>query len=417
MAILFIDLDRFKTINDTLGHDAGDRLLQEVSARLKGCARSSDTIARLGGDEFTVIMEAFPDSQTVVNVAERILQTLAQPVCLQMRDYYVTCSIGIALYPNDGQDAQTLLKNADVAMYRAKEMGKNNYQFFAKDMNAAAFEHLLMENSLRQALERGEFEIHYQAQVELEQNRIIGLEALVRWQHPEHGLISPTRFIPMAEENGLIVPLGEWVLEQACLQARLWQDLGFPPIRMAVNLSPRQFQPHSLIKAVRRALDRSGLAPQWLELEITEGMIMRNAEEAIHIMSELKQMGVQLAIDDFGTGYSSLYNLKRFPIHNLKIDRSFIEGLPKDGDDAAIAEVIIAMAKKLGLKVIAEGVENNAQLAFLREQGCDLVQGFMFSKPLPGGEVEQLFRNLGIYQDEYQAALPLSVQPNYTEVI
>lgn len=417
LAILFIDLDRFKTINDTLGHDAGDRLLQEVSARLKGCARSSDTIARLGGDEFTVIMEAFPDSQTVVNVAERILQTLAQPVCLQMRDYYVTCSIGIALYPNDGQDAQTLLKNADVAMYRAKEMGKNNYQFFAKDMNAAAFEHLLMENSLRQALERGEFEIHYQAQVELEQNRIIGLEALVRWQHPEHGLISPTRFIPMAEENGLIVPLGEWVLEQACLQARLWQDLGFPPIRMAVNLSPRQFQPHSLIKAVRRALDRSGLAPQWLELEITEGMIMRNAEEAIHIMSELKQMGVQLAIDDFGTGYSSLYNLKRFPIHNLKIDRSFIEGLPKDGDDAAIAEVIIAMAKKLGLKVIAEGVENNAQLAFLREQGCDLVQGFMFSKPLPGGEVEQLFRNLGIYQDEYQAALPLAVQPNYTEVV
>jgi diguanylate cyclase (GGDEF)-like protein/PAS domain S-box-containing protein len=417
LAVLFIDLDRFKTINDTLGHDAGDRLLQEVSARLKGCARSSDTIARLGGDEFTVIMEAFPDSQTVVHVAERILAALSQPVSLQMRDYYVTCSIGIALYPNDGQDAQTLLKNADVAMYRAKELGKNNYQFFSKEMNAAAFEHLLMENSLRQALDKGEFEIHYQAQVELEQNRIIGLEALVRWQHPEHGLISPTRFIPLAEENGLIVPLGEWVLEQACLQARLWQNLGFPPIRMAVNLSPRQFQPHSLIKAVRRALDRSGLDPQWLELEITEGMIMRNSEEAIQIMSELKKMGVQLAIDDFGTGYSSLYNLKRFPIHNLKIDRTFIEGLPKDGDDAAIAEVIIAMAKKLGLKVIAEGVENNAQLAFLREQGCDLVQGFMFSKPLPGNEIEQLFRNLGIYQDEYQAALPLSVQADYTEVV
>jgi predicted signal transduction protein with EAL and GGDEF domain len=236
-------------------------------------------------------MEAFPDSQTVVNVAERILAVLSQPVSLQMRDYYVTCSIGIALYPNDGQDAQTLLKNADVAMYRAKELGKNDYQFFSKEMNAAAFEHLLMENSLRQALDKGEFEIHYQAQVELQQNRIIGLEALVRWRHPEHGLISPTRFIPLAEENGLIVPLGEWVLEQACLQARIWQNLGFPPIRMAVNLSPRQFQPHGLIKAVRRALDRSGLDPQWLELEITEGMIMRNAEEAIQIMSELKKMG------------------------------------------------------------------------------------------------------------------------------
>ncbi|MFO1379027.1 MAG: PAS domain S-box protein [Chitinivorax sp.] len=417
LAVLFIDLDRFKTINDTLGHDAGDKLLQEVSARLRACARSSDTIARLGGDEFTVIMEGIGDATVITGVAERILAALAQPVLLQAREYYVTCSIGIATYPGDGADAQALLKNADVAMYRAKDLGKNNYQFFAKDMSAAAFEHLLMENSLRQALERSEFELHYQAQVELEQNRIIGLEALVRWNHPEHGLISPTRFIPLAEENGMIVPLGEWVLEQACCQARRWQQLGFPPVRVAVNLSPRQFQPHSLVRAVRQALESSGLDPQWLELEITEGMIMRNAEEAIQIMSELKQMGVQLAIDDFGTGYSSLYNLKRFPIHNLKIDRSFVEGLPKDGDDAAIAEVIIAMAKKLGLRVIAEGVENSDQLAFLRDQGCDLVQGFMFSKPLPECEVEALFHDLGIHQDEYQAALPLAVRPNHVETV
>ena len=417
VAVLFIDLDRFKTINDTLGHAAGDSLLQEVASRLRGCARSGDLIARLGGDEFTLVMEGLSDTGMVDIVAGRILQTLAEPVRLHERDYYITCSIGTALFPDDGLDAPSLLKNADVAMYRAKENGKNTCQYFARHMGETAYEHLLIGNSLRQAIERAEFELHYQAQVELEQNRIIGLEALLRWRHPEQGLISPERFIPLAEENGLIVPLGEWVMLHACRQARKWQEAGFPPVRMAVNLSPRQFQPQSLVSAVRHALESSGLDPQWLELEITEGMIMRNAEEAIGIMTELKQMGVQLAIDDFGTGYSSLYNLKRFPIHNLKIDRTFVEGLPKDGDDAAIAEVIIAMAKKLGLRVIAEGVENQAQLTFLREQGCDLVQGFMFSKPLPDSAVEQLFHELGIYQDHHQGALPLAARPAHLEPV
>mgnify|MGYP000892863459 CR=1 FL=1 len=337
------------------------------------------------------IMEGIGDATVITGVAERILAALAQPVLLQAREYYVTCSIGIATYPGDGADAQALLKNADVAMYRAKDLGKNNYQFFAKDMSAAAFEHLLMENSLRQALERSEFELHYQAQVELEQNRIIGLEALVRWNHPEHGLISPTRFIPLAEENGMIVPLGEWVLEQACCQARRWQQLGFPPVRVAVNLSPRQFQPHSLVRAVRQALESSGLDPQWLELEITEGMIMRNAEEAIQIMSELKQMGVQLAIDDFGTGYSSLYNLKRFPIHNLKIDRSFVNDIHDDMNDAAITKTIIGLAHSMQLRVVAEGVETEHQAEWLRQRGCDQAQGFLYAKPMSPKQFESHF--------------------------
>ncbi|WP_137936336.1 PAS domain S-box protein [Chitinivorax sp. B] len=415
LAVLFIDLDRFKTINDTLGHQAGDLLLQEVALRLKRCVKEWDLIARLGGDEFTIVMESITDVQHVAGVAERLLHALGQPFVLEGQELFVTASIGIAMGAEDGNDAATLLKNADIAMYRAKELGKNTYQFFASEMNALALEHLVMENSLRYALERGEFELHYQAQVELLQHRIIGMEALIRWRHPELGLVAPVRFIPLAEENGLIVPIGEWVLLTACRQAKKWQDTGYPPIRMAVNLSPRQFRPFSLVQSVRNALAQSGLEPHWLELEITESMIMHDAEEAIEIMSELKAMGVQLSIDDFGTGYSSLNNLKHFPIHNLKIDGSFIAGVPRDGEDTAITEVIIAMAKRLGLSVVAEGVERMEQLVFLRENGCDLVQGFMFSEPKPSEEIDLLFTALGIYQDQRHNDHPPDLKPKSLE--
>ncbi|MEW9900007.1 PAS domain S-box protein [Chitinivorax sp. PXF-14] len=417
LAVLFIDLDRFKNINDTLGHHSGDKLLQAVAKRLQGCVKEYDLIARLGGDEFTVVLENVPDAQHVAAIAERILHALGQPFVLEAQELFVTASIGISMFPSDGQDALSLLKNADIAMYRSKELGKNTYQFFASEMNALAFEHLVMENSLRYALERGEFELHYQAQVELLQHRIIGMEALLRWRHPELGLVSPDRFIPLAEESGMIVPIGEWVLTTACRQAKAWQDAGYPPLRMAINLSARQFRPEHLVRVVRQALNDSGLEPNWLELEITESMIMRNAEEAVQIMVELKEMGVQLSIDDFGTGYSSLNNLKHFPIHNLKIDGSFVEGIPTDADDMAITEVIISMAKKLGLKVIAEGVERADQLEFLREHGCDLVQGYMFSRPKPAADVELLFSALGIYQEQSQNVLPLVVKPQSLEIV
>nr|WP_281397233.1 PAS domain S-box protein [Chitinivorax tropicus] len=415
LAVLFIDLDRFKTINDTLGHHAGDQLLKEVAVRLKRCVKEWDLIARLGGDEFTVVMENITDVQHVAGVAERLLHTLGQPFMLEQQELFITASIGIAMAPIDGSDAASLLKNADIAMYRAKELGKNTYQFFASEMNALAMEHLVMESSLRYALERREFELHYQVQVELLQHRIIGMEALVRWRHPELGLVAPARFIPLAEENGFIVPIGEWVLLTACQQAKRWQEAGYPPVRMAVNLSPRQFRPFSLVQSVRNALALSGLAPEWLELEITESMIMRDAEEAIEIMSELKAMGVQLSIDDFGTGYSSLNNLKHFPIHNLKIDGSFIAGVPGDGEDTAITEVIITMAKRLGLSVVAEGVERMEQLLFLRENGCDLVQGFMFSEPRPAEEIELLFTALGIYQVHRHNVHPPDLKPTSLE--
>jgi diguanylate cyclase (GGDEF)-like protein/PAS domain S-box-containing protein len=386
LAVLFIDLDRFKLINDTLGHDAGDLLLKDAAGRLRGCLRESDTVARLGGDEFVVLLTEFSQNRDVVGVAKKILETMASPFLLGGHECHITASIGISSFPGDSKDYQTLLKNADIAMYRAKEQGKNNFQFYSAQMNVDSFDRLALESSLRRALERNEFLLHYQPKVDIDSGNITGMEALVRWQHPDMGMVSPAQFIPLAEETGLIVPLGEWVLKSACTQNREWQKLGFPRMRVAVNLSPRQFRQKHLVREVARILSETGLDAGSLELEITESMVMHNPEQAAKVLTELRTMGIYLSIDDFGTGYSSLAYLKRFPINCIKIDRSFIQDLPHDADNAAITRAIIAIADSLKLNVIAEGVENEEQMDFLREHKCTEIQGYYFSRPLPPQE-------------------------------
>ncbi len=409
LAILFIDLDRFKNINDTLGHDAGDRVLKEVAERLRGCLRESDTVGRLGGDEFVVLIEELSQPVQVAavaqkilaamaipfvaSVAQKILVAVAIPFILDAQEYHITASIGISTYPADSEDMQSLLKNADISMYRAKEQGKNNYQFYSSQMNVHTLERLALESNLRRALERNEFLLHYQPRVDIGSGRITGMEALVRWQQPAKMLIPPAQFIPLAEETGLIVPIGEWVLKTACAQNKSWQDQGLPPLRMAVNLSARQFAHEKLLQDVARVLNETGLDPATLEFEITESMVMRNPEHAVKLLNALKAMGIHLSIDDFGTGYSSLSYLKRFPIDSVKIDRSFIRDIPGDADDAAITQAIIAMAHSLRLKVIAEGVETTEQLRFLRDHGCDEMQGYYFSKPLPESEFLRLLQD------------------------
>jgi diguanylate cyclase (GGDEF)-like protein/PAS domain S-box-containing protein len=383
LAVLFIDLDRFKIINDTLGHDAGDRVLQEVAERLRGSLRDSDTVGRLGGDEFVVLIEELPDPIHVASVAQKILAAVAAPYVIESQEFHVTASIGISTYPEDSEDLPTLLKNADISMYRAKEQGKNNYQFYSSQMNVHSLEHLTLESSLRRALERDEFLLHYQPKIDIDSGRITGLEALIRWQQPGKSLIPPGQFIPLAEETGLIVPIGEWVLRTACARYKLWQAQGLPPLRIAVNLSPRQFAHANLLQDVARILNQTGMDPTCLEFEITESMVMHKPEQAVKLLNELKRMGIHLSIDDFGTGYSSLNYLKRFPIDSVKIDRSFISDIPGDADDAAITRAIISMAHSLRLKVIAEGVETAEQLSFLREHGCDEMQGYYYSAPLP----------------------------------
>jgi len=391
-AVMFLDLDRFKVVNDTVGHAVGDSLLQSVAERLKGLVREGDTVARVGGDEFTVLLPEVGQVEDAVEVADRILETLRQPWRLNGHEFHITTSIGIAMCPGDGDDAESLLRNADTAMYRAKDRGRDNYKLYAPAMNSRIAERLALENSLRHALERGEFVVHYQPQVNIEAGRIVGVEALVRWQHPERGLVSPLEFIPVAEETGLIVPLGAWVLRTACAQNRAWQDAGLPPMRMAVNLSARQFQRHDLLETVAAALEETGLSPQYLQLEITEGVAMQDVDVTLAILRELREAGVQIAIDDFGTGHSSLSYLKRFPIDVVKIDQSFVQDLTVDPNDAAIASTIIVMAHALNLKVIAEGVETAEQLAFLRERDCDEMQGFLFSRPAPAAELDQMLR-------------------------
>ncbi|MBI3144566.1 MAG: EAL domain-containing protein [Pseudogulbenkiania sp.] len=387
VAVMFLDLDRFKLINDSFGHQTGDELLRETANRLEQVVGSRGEIARLGGDEFTLLVSHFASQATLSALAEDILAVLAQPLRLEGQELIVTGSLGISVYPCDGSDARTLLKNADVAMYRAKEAGKNTYQFFAAEMNAQAVERLQLENGLRQALERGEFELHFQPILAAATRRLEALEVLLRWRHPELGLVPPGRFIPLAEETGLIRPIGDWVIRQACRQLADWDCQGLHVPRLAINLSARQFEQQSLIVQVAGALAEAGIAAGRLELEMTESMVMQNPTEAVSLLRELKALGVRLSIDDFGTGYSSLSYLKRFPLDTLKIDRSFIEGLPADGDSAAIAEAILALARKLSFSVVAEGVETEAQAAFLTAKGCQLLQGYLFSRPLPAAEL------------------------------
>ena len=383
LAVIFIDLDRFKLINDSFGHQSGDELLRVIAIRLINSVGRRGMLARLGGDEFTLLVSDYAGTNGLSEIAEELLTVLSRPLRLEEHEVFVTGSIGISLYPNDGTDARTLLKNADVAMYRAKDSGKNTYQFFASEMNAQTVERLMLESGMRQALERNEFELHFQPQVRTGSRDLIGVEVLLRWRHPQLGLVSPGRFIPLAEETGLIKPIGNWVLAEACRQLTAWDREGIPVPRVAVNLSARQFEQQDLIAIVAGALERSGLAADRLELEITESMIMQNPVETVQILNELKRLGVQLAIDDFGTGYSSLSILKRFPLDSLKIDRSFIDGLPQDLDSAAITEAVLAMSRKLGFAVVAEGVEQEAQAQFLEGIGCDALQGYHFGKPMP----------------------------------
>src|SRR3989475_259193 len=391
-AVLFIDLDRFKNINDTLGHEAGDRLLQEMGARLTQTVRASDVVARLGGDEFVVLVQEVSEARQVEAVARKVLSTLVKPMVIQKQECRVTASIGICMFPAEAQDEHALMKNADIAMYRAKEDGKNNYKFYSEEMNVHSFERLALETSLRRGLERSEFVLHYQAKLDLHTGKINGVEAMGRGQHPDLGMVPPIQFIPLAEETGLIVPLGKWVLHTACAQSVAWLREGLPPLHMAVNLSARQFADEDLVKDIAAALETTGLQPELLELELTESMVIQNTERAGRVLAEIKKMGVRLAIDDFGVGYSSLTHLKRFPIDTLKVDRSFIRDLPQNAEDKALTEAIIAMGKSLNLTVVAEGVETQEQQTFLRDRACDEMQGFFFSKPIPSGEFAELLR-------------------------
>ena len=382
VALLFLDLDRFKDINDSLGHSVGDLLIQEVAERLKTWGRKQDTVARVGGDEFLIVLTELKDITDAAVAAERLLDGIIAEYSIQGHALNITCSVGISIFPEHGTDPETLMKNADAAMYSAKESGRNNFRFFTDEMNAQAVERLTLENPLRQALAKDEFFLMYQPQMELATGTITGMEALLRWQHPDLGLVPPDKFIGIAENSGLIVPIGEWVLRTACSQARKWQNEGLPPVTVAVNVSAVQFRQEGFCELIGRVLRETGLAPQYLELELTESVLLSNAEVMLPVVQKLKAMGLTLAIDDFGTGYSSFSYLRQFPVSKFKIDRSFIRDVAVNPDDAAITAAIISMAKSLRLKVIAEGVENEAQVSFLRAHQCDEIQGYYFSKPL-----------------------------------
>ncbi|WP_168798489.1 EAL domain-containing protein [Herbaspirillum sp. ST 5-3] len=392
VAVMMIDLDRFKNINDSLGHDVGDQVIVECGRRLNLNTRRGDTVARLGGDEFVVILADVGHEEDIARLAQQTLLSLAEPVVVMGQELYTSGSIGISLYPKDGSDGPALLQNADMAMYQAKERGGNSFQFYAHEMNARVLERLQLDARLRRALEYNEFILHYQPQVDIATGRIVGVEALIRWQPQDGPMVPPNHFIPIAEETGLIVPIGEWVLRTACAQSRAWQRAGLPAIRTAVNLSARQFGRQDIVKLVAQVLLETGCSPAALELEITESVIMKNAEAGVETLSRLSEMGVSLSIDDFGTGYSSLSYLHRFPIHTLKIDRSFIGDIMSPEDEAPIAKAVILLAHSMNLRVIAEGVETEEQLSFLRRHHCDQIQGYYFSRPVPPAQIEDLLQ-------------------------
>jgi diguanylate cyclase (GGDEF)-like protein len=394
VAVLFLDLDRFKIINDSLGHSCGDLLLQEVAIRLKKSAREHDTVARLGGDEFVIVMAGIKDVADAAVGAERIMDNICTEFVIQGHSLTVSCSIGISIYPDHGTDSETLVKHADAAMYCAKENGRNAFRLFSEDMNEKVVERLTIEHNLRSALDKDELFLVYQPQTELATGAIIGVEALLRWKHPELGLVPPDHFIRVAENTGLILPIGEWVLRTACTTARRWQDTGLPPVPVAVNVSAVQFRQEGFRALVQRILHETRLAPEYLELELTESVLLSNADLTFPVLQDLKSMGVQLAIDDFGTGYSSLSYLRQFPVHRLKIDRSFIKAVAVNSDDAAITSAIISMGRNLNLKVIAEGVEDEAQMSFLKEHHCDEIQGYYFSRPLTVEQIDEKLRSV-----------------------
>lgn len=404
VAVFFVDLDRFKIINDTLGHTAGDALLQMVAERLKECSREVDIIARVGGDEFVIALADIKDSKDITAIARKVLAVVSRPYHIEGQALHITPSLGISQFPQDGMDAAVLIKNADRAMYQAKKAGRNSYEFFKEGMDAVTLDQLSLENSLRGALEREELELLYQSKVDLKTGDIVGAEAQLRWNHPQLGLIMPDRFIRILEDSGLIGPIGEWVICTACAQNRKWQDEGLPPIPIAVNLSALQLQQKRFVEKLARLIEDVGLDAGLLDLEITESVIMHNAESTIKLLEDLKKLGVKLSVDDFGTGYSSLSYLKRFPIDSLKIDQSFVKDLSNDTNDAAITATIIAIAKQLNLTVIAEGVETVDQLRFLHSNDCDQIQGFYFSKPLSADDFAEHLRN-GIPHASFQAAV------------
>jgi diguanylate cyclase (GGDEF)-like protein len=390
-AVMFMDLDRFKLVNDTLGHEAGDDLLKEMAERFRHCLRASDMVARLGGDEFVVMVEQAGEPEQVAAVARKLLAAAMRPVSIQGQECRVTASVGISFYPKDAQDEQALMKNADIAMYRAKQQGKNNFQFFSKEAEAQSLERLSFEASLRRALQRNEFSLHYQAKLDLTSGQIAGVEALLRWQHPDLGTVPPMQFLPLAEETGLIVPIGQWVLRSACAQNMAWQRQGLPPVCVAVNIAARQFG-DSLPGDIQAALQAAGMPGELLELELTEGTVMANPDRAVKLLGAIKAMGVRIAIDDFGSGYSSLAQIKRFPIDTLKVDRSFIRQIGSEPADGTVTEAIIAMGKTLSLTVVAGGVETQAQQAFLSAHACDQLQGYHFSKPVLPEQFAELLR-------------------------
>jgi diguanylate cyclase (GGDEF)-like protein len=404
---MFIDLDRFKIINDSLGHHIGDLILRHVAKRLLSCIRKSDTVVRMGGDEFTILMEESRNINDIASVSKKILEELSLPFECEGHEILLTASIGISIFPSDGTDQVSLSKHADTAMYQAKDSGRNNFQFYHPTMSVKALEHMAFESRLRKALDQREFVLHYQPQLDIETGKIIGMEALVRWQSPEFGLMMPADFIPLAEETGLIIPIGEWVLHSACMQNKVWQNAGLKRIKVAVNVSGRQLQNANFISNIDSALKLSCLSPEYLDLELTESSVMHKGKYFTDMLNEFKDRGIYLSIDDFGTGYSSLSNLKRFIIDKLKIDQCFIRDISHNPDASTIITAIIAMAQSMNLKVIAEGVETVEQLSFLRSKGCDQIQGYIASRPLPPGEMEQLLREdqnfLGSHFLHYQA--------------